>query len=190
MGEVQQEQRGGVPRLVVRSKSNCDVCSLSSWEIGHQAVEVRREQPHQQRRLRHVRPLEQDQQGLHRQVGFLLSCDPTIHTKSRISECQDAHRNLKSNLILTKNVSSFHIFLEAHPHLGHLGCWTINKDIVENSKTCHTEDLTSIVGATFACSGHLYCTYSINITSELKAIVQNVSTRRPIVLYITSRHML
>ena len=24
----------------------------------------------------------------------------------RISECQDAHRNLKSNLILTKNVSS------------------------------------------------------------------------------------
>ena len=57
----------------------------------------------------------------------------------RISECQDAHRNLKSNLILTKNVSSFHLFLEAHPHLGHLGCWTINKDIVENSKTCHTE---------------------------------------------------
>ena len=26
----------------------------------------------------------------------------------RISECQDAHRNLKSNLILTKNVSTFH----------------------------------------------------------------------------------
>ena len=24
----------------------------------------------------------------------------------RISECQDAHRNLKSNLILTKNVST------------------------------------------------------------------------------------
>ena len=28
----------------------------------------------------------------------------------RISECQDAHRNLKSNLILTKNVSSLSIF--------------------------------------------------------------------------------
>ena len=29
----------------------------------------------------------------------------------RISECQDAHRNLKSNLILTKNVSTFQIVL-------------------------------------------------------------------------------
>ena len=29
----------------------------------------------------------------------------------RISECQDAHRNLKSNLILTKNVSTFHTVL-------------------------------------------------------------------------------
>ena len=57
----------------------------------------------------------------------------------RISECQDAHRNLKSNLILTKNVSSFHIFLETHPYLRH-GCWIINRSIVENSKTCHTED--------------------------------------------------
>lgn len=33
---------------------------------------------------------------------------------SRISECQDAHRNLKSNLILTKNVSTFAIYRLSH----------------------------------------------------------------------------
>ena len=29
----------------------------------------------------------------------------------RISEAQDAHRNLKSNLILTKNVSTFSLYI-------------------------------------------------------------------------------
>ena len=44
--------------------------SLSSGQSRDQAAEVRREQPDQQRCLRHVCSLEQDQQGLHRQVGL------------------------------------------------------------------------------------------------------------------------
>ena len=79
MGKVQQEQRRGVARLVVRSKSDCDVCPLSSWKIRHPPAEVRREQPDQQRCLRHVRPLEQDQQGLHRQVGITPATLPSTH---------------------------------------------------------------------------------------------------------------
>ena len=47
--------------------SRTDLSCFYSGPSWHQTTEVRRQQLDKQRRQRHERPLEQDQQGLHRQ---------------------------------------------------------------------------------------------------------------------------
>ena len=124
----------------------------------------------------------------------LPPCHPHTTLPSRISECQDAHRNLKSNLILTKNVSSFQPLLSSPPT-----SWTWV--LANNKKICRQQqNLTqrkismrkfcvfkSLGSFCLFCSGHLHV-LTWDITSELaKPFVQNVSTGLPVFLYISSR---
>ena len=67
-----------------------------------------------------------------RLVLRLRPCHTHTLLSPRISECQDAHRNLKSNLILTKNVSSFQPLLSSPPT-----SWTWV--LAENKETCRQQ---------------------------------------------------
>ena len=92
----------------------------------------------------------------------------------RISECQDAHRNLKSNLILTKNVSSFRLFLSSPPTSW---TWVLANDKQicrqqqdlpqRNNFNKNISHFNSWGRFGMFCSGHLHVlTLGNNITSE------------------------